>query len=87
MNPDMIAYCGVDCSECPDLDSGKCPGCRKTVWEEGDECMPVACCSRRGIPFCGKCAEFPCPDMKEFYEESDGHRKAYELMKELGSAE
>ena len=24
MDP-MIAYCGVDCSACPDYESGKCP--------------------------------------------------------------
>lgn len=77
---EFTAYCGVDCSACPDLSAGKCPGCGRTQWREGDECMPVACCRRRGIDFCGKCPEFPCADMKDFYEESDGHRAAYSLM-------
>ena len=80
----MIAYCGVDCSACPDLASGKCPSCRKTVWEEGDECMPVACCKKRGVSFCGECPVFPCGDMKEFYEESEGHREAFDRMRVLG---
>ena len=80
---EYIAYCGVDCSVCPDLASGKCPGCRQTEWTEGDECAPVACCRGKDIPFCGKCPEFPCQMMSEFYEESDGHRDAYRLMCEL----
>lgn len=80
INDELIAYCGVDCSACPDLASGKCPSCRKTVWKEGDECLPVACCKKRNISFCGECSEFPCKDMKEFYEESDGHREAFRRM-------
>ena len=75
-----IAYCGVDCSACTDKLSGKCPGCRQTEWPEGDECMPIACCKKRGIVCCGECADFPCADMEEFYAESDGHRLAYARM-------
>ena len=78
--PDKTGYCGVDCSACPDLSSGKCPGCRQTVWPEDDPCPPVGCCRRRNIPFCGKCPDFPCQMMAEFYEESEGHRAAYRLM-------
>ena len=78
-----IAFCGVDCAACPDLKSGKCPGCRQTEWEPGDECMPVRCCGEKHIPFCGKCPDFPCADMREFYEESDGHREAYDRMLRL----
>ena len=77
MENDMIAYCGVDCSACSDLAEGKCPGCRQTDWPEGDECMPVACCRKKGVAFCGECPGFPCADMREFYEESESHRQAY----------
>lgn len=80
MEGGSIAYCGVDCSACPDHSGGKCPGCRKTVWDEGDECMPIACCKKRGISCCGECGDFPCPDMDEFYGESDSHRLAYARM-------
>lgn len=73
---DLIAFCGVDCSQCPDYIGEKCPGCRSTEWKPGDECMPVACCNNKGISCCGECEGFPCPDMKEFYEESDSHRLA-----------
>lgn len=77
---ELIAYCGVDCEVCPDYKSGACPSCRKTVWAEGDECMPAACCRERGICFCGECTPFPCSDMKEFYGESESHKKAFERM-------
>ena len=36
----MIAYCGVDCSACTDLLSGKCPSCRLSEWKDDDICMP-----------------------------------------------
>ena len=80
MDKSNIAYCGVDCSACPDRTGGKCPGCRETEWQKGDECMPVSCCKSRGITCCGECGDFPCPDMKGFYEESDPHRLAYARM-------
>ena len=83
MENDMIAYCGVDCSVCSDLTEGKCPGCRRTVWPEGDECMPVACCRKKGVDFCGACPGFPCEDMKGFYEESESHREAFARMLSL----
>ena len=75
----MIAYCGVNCAQCPDDTSGKCPGCRNSEWG-GDPCMPVACCQRKGIEACGQCGEFPCESMAEFYTESEGHREAYQRM-------
>ena len=79
---DWIAYCGVDCRPCPDLASGKCPGCRKTAWGE-DPCMPVGCCRGKGIECCGECGAFPCPMMAEFYEESESHREAYRRMRAM----
>ncbi len=80
MQPEnRIAYCGVDCLPCPDYTSKKCPGCRTTAWGD-DPCPPVACCRKKGIPFCGECNAFPCSDMAAFYAESDGHRAAYRRM-------
>lgn len=87
MDLSMIAYCGVDCAVCTDYKTNKCPGCRKSVWPDGNPCMPVACCERRGISLCGQCAEFPCAEMKAFYEESESHKKAYRLMCEIRSGE
>ena len=83
MDENDIAYCGVECSKCCDLESGKCPGCRKTQWADGDECLPVGCCRKKGIAFCGECPGFPCEEMKEFYTESENHEKAFELMTSL----
>lgn len=82
LNP-MIAYCGVDCSLCPDYLEKKCPTCRATAWDEDDECMPVACCRSKGIECCGQCADFPCVDMAEFYKESESHAAAFERMRGL----
>ena len=36
-----LGFCGVDCSACPDYLDGKCPDCRRTIWEEGCACTPV----------------------------------------------
>lgn len=85
MDETRIAYCGVDCAACPDLLHQKCPGCRQTDWKPDDICMPVACCKKRGILLCGACTDFPCSDMAEFYQESDGHREAYRRMIEVRS--
>lgn len=78
-----IAFCGVDCSACPDFRNNVCPSCKQSVWEDGDPCMPVKCCQDKQISFCAYCREFPCADMAEFYEESDGHRDAYQRMKAM----
>ena len=76
----LIAYCGVNCAVCPDYLNKVCPCCRDSVWKEGDECPPVACCKKQGIGFCAYCPTFPCDSMREFYGESDGHRDAYRRM-------
>lgn len=80
---DHLGYCGVDCSVCPDCLQGKCPGCRRTVWPEGDPCPPVSCCEKRGIACCGLCGDFPCGMMEGFYRESEGHRLAFRRMQAL----
>ena len=80
MDGSMIACCGVDCSVCPDLLGGSCPGCRKTEWAGEDICMPVACCREKGISSCGECGGFPCEAMRTFYAESESHEAAYRRM-------
>ena len=86
MDRDLIAYCGVDCAACSDYTGGKCPGCRQTDWQEGDVCLPVECCRKRGIECCGECAEFPCGEMRDFYAESESHRRAYDRMAAVKAA-
>ena len=83
MNNVLIAYCGVNCAACPDYAAGKCPGCRQTEWSEGDVCLPVECCRKKGISCCGECPDFPCADMREFYGESASHEAAYNWMQSL----
>lgn len=77
---DMIAYCGVNCSDCDDYKSDTCPSCKLTEWIEGDICMPVKCCRKKKIEFCADCDDFPCESMAEFYEESDSHKEAFTRM-------
>ena len=80
---ERMGFCGVDCGVCPDYLSGKCPDCRHSEWPDGDPCMPIVCCQKKGMQCCGQCDDFPCQDMAEFYEESEGHRAAYARMKAL----
>jgi hypothetical protein len=80
MDNNLLAYCGVDCAACGDYSGGKCPGCRQTDWSEGDACMPIECCRRRAITFCGECPDFPCAEMRDFYQESESHARAYDRM-------
>ena len=79
----ILSYCGVDCSECPDCIYGRCPGCKLTKWTKESICMPVECCKKQRIPYCGKCSNFPCEDMKSFYTESESHKKAYAVMQKI----
>ncbi len=85
MDLDSIGFCGVDCAACPDLLRKKCPGCRQSRWPDGDPCMPVACCARRQIACCGQCAVFPCPEMRAFYGESEGHALALRRMEAVAA--
>ena len=79
----LIAYCGVDCSSCKDFKNKICLSCRKTEWKEDDMCMPVQCCKSKGIEICAQCSDFPCQQMKAFYEESESHKDAYCRMLKL----
>ena len=83
MKDGRIAFCGVDCSRCPDFREARCPDCRHTEWKEEDACLPVKCCRERKISFCGACADFPCAEMRDFYRESESHERAYALMRTL----
>jgi hypothetical protein len=75
------AYCGLYCGACPvfiatresgslSADDGaslSCSGCRS------DECAPWClecslkkCARKRGLAFCGECADYPCADYSGF---------------------
>lgn len=78
-----IGFCGVDCAACPDYLNEICPGCRESVWPEGDACPPIACCGEKKISCCGLCPDFPCTMMREFYGESESHEEAFRRMRFL----
>ena len=82
---EQLAYCGVNCSKCPDFSEGKCPSCRLTEWKAGDECMPVKCCREKRIDSCASCDVFPCDDMKEFYQESASHQEAFKRFSKFSN--
>ena len=84
----MIGYCGVDCAACKTYAMDRdCPGCKHTDWTQCEICPPVKCCRMRQIDFCAECREFPCEMMAGFYEESPGHRDAYERMCRMRGSE
>ena len=75
----ILGFCGVNCSECPDYLSKKCPSCKLTEWT--DDIYPaVNCCLEKGIDFCAFCDSFPCKVMTGFYEESESHKEAFAQM-------
>lgn len=55
-----LAKCGMDCTKCTFSEEWDCPGCTG----EG-ECPVYECCSKKGYDHCGKCGEFPCPELRD----------------------
>ena len=98
MKLEQIGFCGVDCAACPDILNDTCPGCRESIWPEGDACPPIACCGRKTISCCGLCPDlktisccglcpdFPCTMMRDFYGESESHEEAFRRMCDLREA-
>ncbi len=58
---DLIGCCGFYCGSCPTYRQGACRGCR-AAHAPGD-CFTHTCVTRRGLRFCGECADFPCADI------------------------
>lgn len=68
-NDKLFSLCGLNCSLCPILVSGNCPGC-----QEGSHCASVCpfvpCSIEHGnVDYCFECEEFPC----KYYEGVDEH--------------
>lgn len=76
LNLDLIGFCGVDCSACPDYLNFKCPGCRASIGMSEEECMAAQCCMDKNILVCSQCREYPCDNMKDFFMESESHKAA-----------
>ena len=54
----LIGKCGIYCGACPTFLAGNCEGC--TAEHQTGDCYSLDCATRRGLDFCGACAEFPC---------------------------
>ncbi len=67
MTIESLAYCGLRCDECGFREKMNCPGCQaaagKVFW---GQCALAACCIDKGLPNCGKCAQFPCDQLRAF---------------------
>lgn len=70
MDKNLIAYCGAYCGACEWREKTGCRGCKANAgtmfW---GECDKAKCCIGKGIPHCGECAELPCANLKELFED------------------
>jgi hypothetical protein len=85
---ETLAFCGLYCGGCKNFkENMNCLGCR---YEENlvNDCPTRLCAIEKGLRYCGECKEFPCPLLKEFYEDGFRHHKlAYQnvlRMNEIG---
>jgi hypothetical protein len=63
--PQIIAYCGLYCTNCGKFKNGKCPGCQGN--EKASWCRIRTCCKEKDIANCSGCDEFAnSMDCKEF---------------------
>jgi len=53
------------------LEELHCDGCRseKRCFYCESKCTMTKCAATKGVDFCGKCAEYPCKDLKVFQSE------------------
>lgn len=59
VDTDLIAYCGLFCSNCKQYKKGKCPGCKendKFTW-----CKIRSCCMEKKYKSCADCIDFENP--------------------------
>ena len=79
-----IAYCGIDCQKCKNYKKNmNCAGCRHEL-ELLEDCPTRICCSEKGFLHCSECNEFPCEELKCFYNDGNPlHLQAFETLKSL----
>lgn len=57
-----------------------CKGSRDTHWSS--DCFILNCCvDRKGLEDCSCCEDFPCADYVSWSRQSEGHARAFELLK------
>lgn len=81
---EKLAYCGIFCGGCKNYrENLNCMGCRYETSLVSD-CPTRACASGKGLLHCGDCDEFPCPELKGFYEDGIPHHAlALENMRRI----
>mgnify|MGYP000859595681 FL=1 len=99
----FCASCGIYNATCQDdtetlkriadrmkvpYDEIRCEGCRsQTRTAYCKNCFMQQCAASKKIDFCGECAEYPCPELKDFQSKMP-HRaelwKSQQRIKEVG---
>ena len=85
-----ISSCGIDCAACKFQVEQNCPGCHvhkgKPFW---GKCDLYACATKKELPHCGKCGDFPCKQLIDAHkgENPDGNGIEIENLKALETGE
>lgn len=79
----LFSLCGLNCSLCPNIVRGNCPGCRA-----GSHCAsvcPFAPCSveHGDVDYCFECDEYPC----KYYDGVDEHDSLISHLNQLKDME
>ena len=70
---ETLAFCGLFCGGCRNYkENMNCMGCRYEQQLVAD-CPTRACAISKGLLHCGDCEEFPCAELKAFYEDGVRH--------------
>lgn len=65
-----VAYCGIDCTKCPQYRNGCEEGCLgNTTAQYCGTCEIRKCNLARQIANCAACAEYPCSMLENFFAE------------------
>ena len=85
----MKNYCGLDCAQCPAVDS--CPGCASTGGKPfGGTCVLGECCKAQGCETPGSCFSGTCAVKEQLIREfNDLHipHMVWELAYCLGQSQ
>ncbi|HUI92023.1 MAG TPA: DUF3795 domain-containing protein [Chitinivibrionales bacterium] len=64
-----------------------CDGCRSANrYVYCNSCKMIACVAKKGIDFCGQCAEYPCEELKRFQAEAPHRLELWEWQDRIRDA-
>lgn len=69
-----VSRCGTLCTVCSLRAPMGCEGCAHIEQPFWGECPLKRCCEDKGLPHCGACGRFPCPQLTEMVR--DGKHRA-----------